>query len=693
MTASTTFLPARQASADERERLRDTALFCLLIGALAIAVACLFYGKELSVLRKVPSWIELPVVDVVNAAIGWVSVTFRGVFRFISGVLDWHIRAIQSGLSLVPWQALTAAAGLAVWRLAGWRLAVLTVSTCLYIVAMGYWQQSLNSLILVFFALPIACLFGMVAGVAAHAHRRLAHLVDTMLDFMQTVPAFAYLVPLIVLLGLGPVAGVVASILYAAPAMARNVRLGLDLTPRQAIEAALISGCTPAQVFFLVKLPSARRHMLIGLNQTIMATLSMVIFAAAIGGFEDIGWEVLRAARRAEFGYGIIAGIVITLLAVLLDRITAAISERQPVARNLSAWSHAGWSVVLVAGIWLVSAWAGWRLPATELRGAFAGILDHAVMALSVTLQPITDFIKGATTNFFLLPLRVGLAHSVTPATWGFKFSAPLVALYVVAFVALAVSVRKSRYASMLCLFVGLLLYTGFTGFPWAAFVLILSLFAARIGGIALAARTALGLMAIVVAGFWDSAMFSLYICSAAVIVCVVLGGVLGIAAGESDWFSRMMRPANDFLQTIPPFVILIPVIVFFQVGDFSSLLAIVAYAIAAMARYTEASLRSVPTTQVEAGRLAGCTRLQLIFMVKLPAANRQLLLGVSQTVMYALAMLAVAALVGARGLGQDVYVALGKADAGLGLLAGGCIALIAMTVDGAIKAYARAPA
>ena len=325
----------------------------------------------------------------------------------------------------------------------------------------------------------------------------------------------------------------------------------------------------------------------------------------------------------------------------------------------------------------------------TGLRALLARFLDESVMSLSVWLGPVTGFVTRACTNYFLLPLRVGLSHSVSPLTWGVELSPSMVGVYAFAVLALALSARKSPYGSAAYLFAGLLLYTGFTGFPWAPFVAIVSVFAWRSGGLALAGKTAIGLLVIAVSGFWASAMFSMYICSAAIIVCVLLGGALGIVAGEVDWFSRLMRPINDFLQTIPPFVILIPVIVFFRIGDFSSLLAIVAYAIAAMARYTEAGLRSVPRTQIEAGLLAGCTRLQLVVMVKLPAASGQILLGVSQTVMYALAMLAVAALIGARGLGQDVYIALGQANAGLGILAGACIALIAMTVDGAIKANA----
>jgi glycine betaine/proline transport system permease protein len=296
--------------------------------------------------------------------------------------------------------------------------------------------------------------------------------------------------------------------------------------------------------------------------------------------------------------------------------------------------------------------------------------------------------LKRIATTYFLLPLRIGFVNTATPGIWGVELTPFATGAYATAVTIIAgiLAFRSHFGAALGVLFAGILLYTGFIGLPWLPLVAGATLMGWRFGGPQLAAITLGGLGVIAAGGIWQSAMFSAYLMAAAIATSIVAGGALGIAAAEFDGVSRAIRPVNDFLQTIPPFVILIPLIMFFQVGDFSSYLAIVAYAVVPMIRYTELGLRNVPATQIEAGEFAGCTRLQLVGLVKLPAARKGLLLGLNQTVMAALAMLAVAALVGSRGLGQDVYVALSKADPGFGLLAGLSIAILAMLSDRFIR-------
>lgn len=660
-----------------------TALGCF--AALALAVLVVMFGRELSWLGQVPASFSLPVSNWTNAAITGFSTEFRSVFRFVGDALNWQLKTLQSVLLDIPWSVMVVVLTLGALRIAGPGLAALTAATCLYIVFAGYWKESIATLTLVSLGLPLACIFGAALGILAHSNRYVAAAVDAVLDVMQTVPAFAYLTPLIVLFGFGPVAGLVASVLFALPPMTRNVKVGLDQTPREAIEAAEIAGCSRLQMFALVRLGAATRQILMGLNQTIMATLSMVIFAAVIGGFEDIGWEVLRAARRAEFGNGIIAGLVVTLLAILLDRVSEAafVRERQPQSK-LSAKSFWGLTFLAGAVVWVVIAPLLPSPAQLSMRAYLAPVLNDTLMSVSVYLSTVTATLKSVITTYFLLPLRIGLMRTLTPAIWGFEMSPALMAIYVAVFCgsALVLAFRQQVGVALGVLFTGLLLYTGFSGMPWLPLIAGLTLVGWWLGGIRLAAITAGGLMAIAVSGFWPSTMFSAYLMAASIITAIVLGGLLGVLAAEYEPVSRTMRPVNDFLQTIPPFVILIPLIMFFQVGDFSSYLAIVAYAIVPMARYTEQGLRHVPATQIDAGHLAGCTPLQLLFLVKFPAARGDIILGLNQTIMAALAMLAVAALVGSRGLGQDVYIALSKADSGMGLLAGLSIATLAMISD-----------
>ena len=171
-------------------------------------------------------------------------------------------------------------------------------------------------------------------------------------------------------------------------------------------------------------------------------------------------------------------------------------------------------------------------------------------------------------------------------------------------------------------------------------------------------------------------------------IVCALLGGALGVWAGYNRRVSNFLRPVNDTLQSMPLFVILIPFLMFFQVGEFTSFLAIIAYAIVPAIRYTEHGLRNVPAETVEAAQSMGATPWQVLWGVKMPLAIPEIMLGVNQTVLFALAMLVITALVGSKGLGQSVYIALSSADAGLGLVAGLGIALVAIIADRIIQSW-----
>ena len=175
---------------------------------------------------------------------------------------------------------------------------------------------------------------------------------------MQTVPAFAYLIPLLLLFGFGPVVGLIASAIYATPPMVRNTMLGLDRVPSDISEAGLMSGCTRRQQFWHVEVPTALPQILVGFNQTTMAALSMVIVAAIIGGFEDIGWEVLSSMRKAEFGQSMLSGLVIALLAILIDRLTIGFARERPTGPTAAMTWMTGRRLAI-----LVASQPRWRLP------------------------------------------------------------------------------------------------------------------------------------------------------------------------------------------------------------------------------------------------------------------------------------------------------------------------------------------
>ena len=667
----------------------STSVLSAFALATIVAVICLLLRANVPWIVAYPAGWPLAISDGINLVINAVLSVASPLFRATSELLNWPMRAIREALQTIPWPVLTLGIGAISYRAGGGRLAVFAIVACFYIQISGYWQESLNSLALVAVAFPLSVLGGVIIGIAMNKSRVLSALLSPVLDIMQTAPAFAYLVPLIVLFGFGPVVGLIASAIYAIPPMARNTRLGLDLVSKELHEVAAMTGCSPARRFWLVEMPTALPQLLVGLNQTIMAVLSMVVFAAIIGGFEDIGWEVLRSMRRAQFGESLTAGIIITLIAILLDRITRgfAMQARSHTAPQLATGQLATGQLALITAASMAALWAMTGvLPPLDLSGGLnlSEQINRMVSDLSLWLGPVTDTIKNSTIYYVLLPIRIGLEKTISPFTWGFAFTPALQAGYwaLYAGLALLVAINRGALAGLVVALVGVFLFTGTTGLPWPATLSIAMAIGYWAGGVRVAALWGVSLGLILVSGLWAPAMFSIYICVSAIAVCVLVGGGLGIWAAQSDRMSAMIRPVLDLLQTIPPFVLLIPVVMFFQVGDFSAFLAIISYAIAPMIRYTERGLRDVPATMIEAGKTAGCTPLQLLLLVKLPSAQRQIALGVNQAVMYALAMLAVAALVGSRGLGQEVYVALGKADAGLGIMAGGAIAAIAICVD-----------
>ncbi len=235
-----------------------------------------------------------------------------------------------------------------------------------------------------------------------------------------------------------------------------------------------------------------------------------------------------------------------------------------------------------------------------------------------------------------------------------------------------------------------ILVFFGLTGMPWLALVLICTVAAWKVGGLALGIGTALGLLFIVTTGIWSQTTLSIYLCGIAVLLSFGLGTGLGIWAAHNDRVSKIIRPFNDTLQTMPLFGLLIPFVMIFKIGEFTALLAIIAYAIVPAIRYAEHGLRSLPEHVIEAARMIGATNRQLLWQVKIPLALPVMMLGLNQTIMYGIAMLVIAALVGTNGLEQVVYIGLSDGDFGVGIVAGMAMAIIAIITDRMTSAWSR---
>lgn len=666
-------------------------------GIALLAILTVLVPDQMSWLVAEPLAGTKAIAGAINSAVAGFVDLFKPALRAIASGLDWEIRGLQSVLHATPWPVFVLIVSWLAWRFQGMALAVLCGGSVLYMALSGYWFKSMNTLSMVGVSVPLALAIGFSLGVLGAKSARANRVLQPTLDLMQTIPTFAYLAPLVVLFGFGPVPGVLASMIYAAPPMARNVMVGLNSVPAELREVAAMSGTTAWQRFCNIELPHAKQQVLVGINQLVLASLSMVIIAAVIGGFDDIGREVLVATNKgsARFGQALGAGIVIVLLAVVIDRLTRAAATNRDRAllppAQARLWLGLGATGLLVLSFVFsdqLNALAA--MTAESFRAGEAAVngwLTDFIARYGMTL----DVIKNKALVYFMLPLRIGLTKAVLPMTWGVAFTPFMQMLYlagVIAGAGLLFWRGRTGYGGFL-LGLGLVAFTGFSYLPWwLVFTAVLWL-SWRVVGVGFAVAAAAMMLGMTLAGHWQDAMYSVYLCSAAVLICLLVGCPLGILAAKNDLVSRIMQPVNDTLQSIPLYIFLIPAVALFQVNEFSALVAIVLYAIVPIVRYTEHGLRHVPTTLVEAARANGCSAFQRLIYVEFPVARPSILLGLNQTVLFSLAMLIIAVLVGARGLAEQVNIGLRDANTGLGITAGLSMAFIAIIADRILRGWA----
>jgi glycine betaine/proline transport system permease protein len=575
----------------------------------------------------------------------------------------------------------------------GVRLALFCAVTYVYIIVTGLWEPTADTMALIAVAVPLSAVVALLLGIASFRWPAMWRVLQPLLDLMQTIPTLAYLLPILVLFGIGPMVAVVASAIYAIPPMVRAVVHGLQRVPPEIVESGLMSGSSRKQLLSWVLIPSAMPTILLGLNQTIMAGLSMVVIASMVGGVSDIGIEVFQTMKQAKFGRSIMAGLVIALLAMTMDRVSRGFAGRSS-DRNRPVHASPAAVVAFVAAV-VASLAAAWIVPdlrtypeAWAVRPA--PLLDAALEWVTVVSFPVTSALKTYTAYFVLLPLKNGLPQAVRPNVWGIEMSPAVTYAYVSAVSGGCLLLLLARHWA-LALGLGVLAvyyYLGTVGTPWLFTIAILSVAGWWVGGWRVALVALFGMLFILLAGNWERAMISLVLTAVGVTLSVILGSAIGVWAALNNRVSAIVRPICDTLQTMPIFVFLIPAVMVFLVGEFTALVSIVLYAIVPPIRYGELGIRNVPGELTEAARMMGVTRRQMVWQVQLPVALPEIALGVNQTVMMALAMVVIASLVGAPGLGQDVLIALSRGDSGRGLVAGLSIAALAIVFDRMIQAW-----
>ena len=263
----------------------------------------------------------IPLAQWVTNFVDWVTNTFAGPFDVVKVVLGALVTAIQKILTGPPELVVVAVLTAVTWLLAGWRVALFTAIGLLFTISLGLWQDAMVSLALVIAATIVSLVVGIPVGVLAARSAHVEAATKPILDVMQTMPSFVYLIPMAILLGLGNVPALIATVIFAMPPAIRLTMLGIQQVPRETVEAAHAFGATPGQTLIKVELPLALPTIMAGVNQVIMLALSMVVIAALIGG-GGLGAVVVTGLSQLDVGKGFVGGVAIVIIAMILDRVT-----------------------------------------------------------------------------------------------------------------------------------------------------------------------------------------------------------------------------------------------------------------------------------------------------------------------------------------------------------------------------------
>ncbi len=264
---------------------------------------------------------KLPLGEGVEWLEDWLTANFKPLFDAVRAVIGFMVESLETGLTAVPALLMIVILTALTWYAAKWKIGLFALIGLYLIENLGLWEQSMQTLALVLTASILSILIGVPLGIASARSTLLRNVVTPVLDFMQTMPAFVYLLPAVSFFRLGVVPGIIASIIFAVPPTIRLTNLGIRQVPEELVEAADAFGSTPMQKLVKLQLPMAMPTIMAGINQTIMLSLSMVVFASMIGA-QGVGALVYRAVTQVKTGVGFEAGIAIVIMAILLDRLT-----------------------------------------------------------------------------------------------------------------------------------------------------------------------------------------------------------------------------------------------------------------------------------------------------------------------------------------------------------------------------------
>ena len=561
---------------------------------------------------------------------------------------DWISENPWAKLPGLPWTVVAAGAAILGYKLSGKGLAIFAGLVMIYISIFGQWKPSMQTLSFILVAAPLSFIFGLSLGIMAFKSKRVEKILHPILLVMQTMPQYAVLVPAIVLFGVGDHAAVIITMVVAVPPMILLTLLGLRGVSPEVTEAGRMSGCNNFQLMFKVLIPTARRDILIGVNQVIMVCFSMAVISAFIGA-KGLGFNLLLALNQLNIGLALEAGLCISLIAILLDKMSLAWANKQTdYFGNLTFFQYYK-NTLFFAGAVLIAvifAYAGsfyfkegfnylYEIPHNK------GISTADFWNKGVDWVWDTFFHTLKIFNTWLIvdvlqPMRAAFLRMPVVATFVLVMGAG----YIIG------GIRSVFVVGGLTLFIALS--------PW-----------------------------------WDRALVTTYMATFGVIISCSIGLIVGTLCSQNEYTKNFMLAVCDIFQTFPSFVYLIPVMMLFGVTDTSVLIAVIVYATIPATRYTIEGLRSVPAALHDAGSMSGVTKLQRLLNIEFPIAFPHMMLGLNQTIVFALFMVIIGAFIGTEDLGQYILKALSdRKGAGIGLTLGICVAFIGLIFDNLIRTW-----
>ena len=632
----------------------------------------------------------------VNQGEDYLKEHYRWITRLIASYVKAGYFMLEDFLLEAPWVFVVGLLLIPSLAYGGIKLGLLILFGFMYWGMVGLWESAMETLALMGLSVVLSVIVGVMLGILCALSDRFEKGMKPVLDTMQVMPAFVYLIPAMFFFGIGGAPAILATMIYSMPPIIRLTNLGIRQVPNETIESATAFGSTKSQILFKVQIPLALPSIMMGVNQTIMMALALVVLATFIGA-QGLGSEIWIAIRKLDVGVAMEGGLCVLLMAIMFDRLGKAVSS-EPITLPLDSQKFyllpQTWDIYPLARII--------EKPLEYIHLIFGFVFSSIIKIFSSIIGLILSFGHKEFANavkefinlhyfFFsgiLILIGISLYDSYIvaigsfPEAWNFSIEEEIAAgVKSLTVNPTFISITKAiRSTVVIYLLKPLDVYLTFLPYWYTMTALIIISWISV--GLRFAIISTLLLLFIGACNIWTEAMITLSSVLISVLLCFIIGVPIGILASYSKRFQSVNEVILDAMQTLPYFCYLIPVLMFFGGGAFSALLATIIYSIPPIIRLTVLGLSQVSSTYSEVSTSFGGTTIQTLNKIKFPLAIPSLVMGFNQTVMMAFAMQIVTPLIGGKGLGLEVFNGLARSDTGRSLAAGIGICLLAMIID-----------